>query len=333
MFKRVCELAKKYAILTFPYGKEGLIPGQYANITPEQLRKFIEVSGGTAVKKFFYNEFPQGRKKWRQISEAEASRVPLREDRGVQCLCVLEIEKPLSRLQGDFFGISRHLLKKTKALDPQPEYTPGRENYTMFNTGGVELEVGEFLYAFVKMTKPLRILETGTHLGVSAMYMAQALKENRGGGRVITLEIFDENIKQSKKLWRETGVSEYVKAVKKPSLEYEASEEFDLLFLDSEPDIRFDEVNRFYPRLKPGGFIFIHDLHPNLGQSNLFINGMKNWPFGDYREKFGHLLKDHSLQAFTFRTPRGLVIFQKSADDFDHAKFLRENSEPAAHAS
>jgi predicted O-methyltransferase YrrM len=249
--------------------------------------------------------------------------VPLRQERGVQCICVLEIEKPMAHLQGDFHGISDFLLKRTRLLQPQAEYTPGREDYTMFNTGGVELEVGEFLYAFVKMVKPKRILETGTHLGISAMYMAQALKENKGGGKVITLEIFDENIQKSKALWRDTQVEGLIEVHKRSSLEFETSEMFDMLFLDSEPDIRFDELNRFYSKLKPGGFIVIHDLHVNLGLSNLFINGMHNWPFGDFREKFGGLLKDFSLQTFTFRTPRGLVMFQKADKDFSHTAYMR----------
>lgn len=327
VFERIATLTKKYLFATFPFGQEGRVRDQYANITPELLKEFIRIAGGTARARFYYNEFPQGREKWREVSAESSSRVPVREDRGVQCVCVLEVDKPASRVQSEYHGISEFLLKKTRLIEPQPEYTPGRENYTMFNTGGVELEVGEFLYAFVKMVKPEHILETGTHLGVSAMYMAQALKENKAG-RITTLEIFDENIEKSKQLWRDTGVAGFVDVRKVPSLQFDAPETYDILFLDSEPDIRFDELNRFYPKLKAGGFILIHDLHANLGLSDLFINGMTNWPFGDFREKFGHLVKDHSLQTFSFRTPRGLIIFQKADKDFSHTSYLRGDGGP-----
>lgn len=331
VFCRLRDLAKKYLFLTFPFGLEGEFPGEYANITAAELDRYAAACPGAAVKtRFFYNEFPQGREKWVAVDRKKASGVALRADRGVQCVCILEIEKPEARYRGNFPGITEILLKKTKALEPQPEYTPGREDYSMFNTGGVEIEVAEFLYSFVKMVKPRRILETGTHLGVSAMYMAKGLQENGGGGKIVTLEIFDENIRKSEALWRDTGVHGAIEVHKKPSLEYETQETFDVLFLDSEPDIRFDELLRFYPRLRPGGFILIHDLHPNLGLSGLVINGMKDWPFGDFRTKFGHLLKDFSLQTFTFRTPRGLVVFQKADGDFSHTRYLRETSREEA---
>ncbi len=326
VFRRACELAKTCVFFSFPYGAEESMFGERTNVTAQQLAAFTQVCGGAVEKKFFYNEFPKDSAKWRRISQARASKVRLLPGREVQCIGMLQVRKPTKPLKGEFRGITAYLMKKTRLLKAQPEYMEGRENYTMFNTGGVELEVGEFLYAFVKMTKPLRILETGTHLGISAMYMGQALKENDEGGKIVTLEIFDENIKKSETMWRQTRVQESVIALKARSLEFETNEIFDMLFLDSEPDIRFDELMRFYPSLKPGGFILVHDLHVNLGRSDASVNGMKNWPFGDFREKFGHLIMDHSLQTFVFRTPRGLVVFQKSAVDFSHTNFLRQNT-------
>jgi len=220
-------------------------------------------------------------------------------------------------------NITDYFLKRTRCLKKKPECTPGRQEYSMFTEGGVEAEVGEFLYAFVKMVKPSRILETGTHHGISAMYMGQALRENQKG-HLTTLDIFQETIDKARTLWREVGVAARIRAVREHSLKYETQETFDMLFLDSEPDIRFDELVKFYNHLIPGGFVFIHDLHPHLGLEGLKLNGMENWPYGDFRKKFGHLIQDHSLQTFTFRTPRGLTIFQKTDADFGHTNFLRE---------
>jgi len=221
------------------------------------------------------------------------------------------------------FGITGYLMKKTTALEKLPEVSPGYQHYAMFNAGGVEVEVGEFLYAFVKMIKPKRILETGTHLGVSSLYMAQALKEN-GAGHLVTLEIFDENIQKSKRLWREAGVAEQVTVLKARSLEYTEKETLDMLFLDSEPDIRFDELVRFYDKVRPEGFIFVHDLHPHLGRSGPFLHEMPYWPYGDFREKFGDRILDYSLQTFSFRTPRGFTLFQKTGPEFGHYVYLQE---------
>ena len=186
----------------------------------------------------------------------------------------------------------------------------------MFNSGGVETETGEFLYGFVRMTKPSRILETGTHKGISSMYMAKALEENKKG-HLLTLELFQENINEAAALWAEMDVQGRITCLKQSSLEYKLEGQVDLLFLDSEPQHRFDEFVNFYPRLKPGGFIFIHDLHPNLGRDA----AQGHW--ADFREKIGVWMKDHSLQTFTFRTPRGFTVFQKAAPDFSHTAHLR----------
>ena len=217
---------------------------------------------------------------------------------------------------------TRGFLRNSRYLKAQPEVSPGFSDYSMFNSGGVEGEVGEFLYGFVRLTKPDCILETGTHRGISTLYMAAALKEN-AKGHIWTLEIFDENIKASRALWRDTGVDSFATCLKQDSLSYRPEGMFDILFLDSEPQYRFDEFVNFYPHLKPGGFIFIHDLHPNLGLSDVVVNGMRNWPYGDFREKFGEHILDHSLQTFSFFTPRGFTVFQKTAPDFNQTLFLR----------
>ena len=63
----------------------------------------------------------------------------------------------------------------------------------MFNTGGIECEVGELLYGLVRALKPKHILETGTYHGLSSTYMALGLKEIHSL-RVMHRDIKPENI-------------------------------------------------------------------------------------------------------------------------------------------
>jgi len=51
-------------------------------------------------------------------------------------------------------------------------------------------EEGELLYAVVRSIKPSVCVETGTHKGLSASYIAQALKDN-GFGFLNTCDPFD----------------------------------------------------------------------------------------------------------------------------------------------
>ena len=72
-------------------------------------------------------------------------------------------------------------LDNTLRLHNEGEWSKTVSTYSAFNSGGVENEVGEFLYSLIRMIKPDNVLETGTHLGVGASYMGFALKDNFKG--------------------------------------------------------------------------------------------------------------------------------------------------------
>jgi predicted O-methyltransferase YrrM len=55
---------------------------------------------------------------------------------------------------------------------------------------GVTDEVGDLLYALVRMTKPKVCIETGTHIGDSAEKIGRALQAN-GSGYLLTCDISD----------------------------------------------------------------------------------------------------------------------------------------------
>jgi len=217
-------------------------------------------------------------------------------------------------------SITKTLIDQDSTLVTKPE--PTNDNYFMFNTGGVEVEVGEFLYGLVRMIKPEKVLETGTHKGISSSYIASALKHN-GSGKLTTIE-FDESLaEESFNRLRRLSLLEIVEIVKLPSLEYKTEDMFDFVLLDTEPDIRFKEFVKFWNNVKPGGIIIIHDLHPHLGQTEITAHGMAHWPFGDFKKYFGDKILDHELQVTSFPTPRGITMFQKIRNDFSANKLLK----------
>lgn len=222
-------------------------------------------------------------------------------------------------------SITDRILAKTKKLVVQQEVTPHPPGFKMFNTGGVEVEVAEFLYSFVRMIKPGFILETGTHLGVSSLYMALGCQDNNKGS-IWTYEVIPELQLQARQLWIESGVQKLINSLLQPSLEADvpARVNIDLLFLDSEPQFRFDEFLKFWDHVSPGGFVLIHDLHPSLGHHGETHHGIYDWPYGDFRQKIGPLIKDHKVQTLSFPTPRGFSIFQKEAPSFEFTKYIRE---------
>lgn len=207
--------------------------------------------------------------------------------------------------------ITESLVNKSQGLlTLTNEVSDPTYRYKMFNDGSTEVEVAEFLYSLVRLTKPLEILETGTYKGVSSLYMAQGVIDN-GFGKLTTLEIDLTVLNEAKKLWDACGVSSVINSLLQRSTDVQDNLQYDLAFLDTEPGIRFEELKMFYPHVKEGGFILIHDLHPHLGLSNVENNGMMNWPYGDFRPFFGDLIKDGSLVTVNFRSPRGFTLFYK----------------------
>ncbi len=69
---------------------------------------------------------------------------------------------------------------------PTPE-CPHPERWSMFDSMTAELEVLEFLRTLVTTVKPNLVVETGTFMGVSTLWIAEALRLN-GFGRIISCE-------------------------------------------------------------------------------------------------------------------------------------------------
>lgn len=220
-------------------------------------------------------------------------------------------------------ALTDSILAKTKRIKVIPEPSPGDHGFSAFNDAGTELEVSEFIYSLVRVLKPTLMLETGTHKGISSTFIGQAMKDN-GKGQLYTCEIFQENVNDATALWHDVGVQQHITCYKKESLklDFPQTTVFDMLFLDSEPQLRFDEFIKFWPMVKPGGFIMIHDLHPHLGHHGQVHHGQLDWPYGFFVPKLGPYIKLHEVQTISFPTPRGCTLFQKRADNFEFTNHI-----------
>jgi predicted O-methyltransferase YrrM len=207
--------------------------------------------------------------------------------------------------------ITEYLKTRDNSLQEQDE--PTNSEYRCFNTGGVETAVGEFLYGLVRMIRPNNVFESGTHEGIASSYIGQALKDN-GKGMLTTIEIEKQHIRTSEARWNRLGIHEFIVVDKADSVDYELVDDCEIMFLDTEPYLRFAELRRYFPQLLPGGFAFIHDTPRNLCQGNINPDHpeFKSWPFGDINREVINWVKDRDLIPIHFETPRGLVGFYKT---------------------
>lgn len=197
-------------------------------------------------------------------------------------------------------------------LNLQKEVRDEGNGYMMFDDGGVETEVGEFLYGMIRILKPKNVLTTGIYTGISDSYIGEALKDN-GFGLSTALEFESFHLERARKLWEKLGLLQYIDPHLGNSLNFTPTEFCDFMFLDTEPHIRFQELVQFYPWLNPGGYVFIHDLPRGMTQGNINPDHpeIESWPFGNIPEEMKNWIKDGELATFHFPNPRGLVGFYK----------------------
>src|SRR5690349_11409113 len=68
-------------------------------------------------------------------------------------------------------------------------------------------EAGRLLYALVRAARPATIVEFGMSLGISAIHLASAVRDN-GSGRVVTTELSAAKVAAAKKTFAETGLDD-----------------------------------------------------------------------------------------------------------------------------
>lgn len=185
--------------------------------------------------------------------------------------------------------------------DVQPEYhrptpeCPNPERWRMFDTMTAEVEVLEFLKCLMTTVKPNLVVETGTFLGVSTLYMAEGLKKN-GFGKIITCEPDPAVFAKAKEKIEASKLGKWVDYRCESSLETKISGRIDVLFCDSLLELREQEVRHFLPQVNPNGLVLMHDASSHLKT---------------VREAALRLEQEGLISVVLLPTPRGLVIAQK----------------------
>ena len=184
-----------------------------------------------------------------------------------------------------------------------PEYhratpeCPQPERWRMYDSMTAEAEVLEFIRSLVTTIKPALVVETGSFLGVSTLWIAQGLKAN-GFGRIISCEFDPVVFASAEEKVAGSGLAEWIELRNESSLDMQVEGTIDLFFSDSDMPIRAAEVKRFLPQISSYGVILIHDASSHLKTVR----------------DAAHALEAEGLLSCVFLpTPRGLVIAQKRA--------------------
>lgn len=166
--------------------------------------------------------------------------------------------------------------------------------------GGVNPGDRRALYCLVSHLKPKKMLEVGTHVGASTLYIARALTQ----GTVTSVDILDVNDPDSgpwKKFGlpgsprdnaRKLGCLDRITFRVSPSVDFmkKDADRYDLIFLDGDHSAQavYREMAVALPLLNEGGIILLHDFYP--GGKALFPDG--NRITGPYLA-FERIMREH----------------------------------------
>ncbi len=140
-------------------------------------------------------------------------------------------------------------------------------------------KTGHMLHWLVRVMNPNSILEIGTSVGYSALWMASALEQN-GGGKLWTVESHQERFDKATQHFKEAGLDHRIVQIKGHAPEVlmegnEVPDQVDFVFMDAtkkEHPLYFEAV---LPRLKSGSYLVVDNVESHrFGEMKKFIAGL-----------------------------------------------------------
>jgi predicted O-methyltransferase YrrM len=120
-------------------------------------------------------------------------------------------------------------------------------------------EVGRLLYLLVRTRRPALVVEFGTSLGLSAIHLAAALRDN-GHGRLVTTELNPQKAERAAAHLRTAGLDDLVEVRQGDAFTTLAGlGDIDLLLLDGWKALYLPLLQKLEPALAPGCLVIGDD--------------------------------------------------------------------------
>jgi predicted O-methyltransferase YrrM len=117
-------------------------------------------------------------------------------------------------------------------------------------------EAGRLLYMLVRASRPETVVEFGMSLGISAIHLASAVRDN-GAGRVVTTELSAHKVAVASANFADAGLDDVITVLHGDAMQTLASIEGPVQFvlLDGWKDLYTQVLQLLEPRLAPGALI------------------------------------------------------------------------------
>ena len=126
----------------------------------------------------------------------------------------------------------------------------------------ISAEAGQLLYALVRSARPQTVVEFGTSFGISTIYLAAAVTDNGGTGRVVSTELSQRKVDAATANLAEAGVGGAVTILAGDALETlaDVAGPVGLVLLDGWKDLCLPVLRLLEPRLAPGALVVADDI-------------------------------------------------------------------------
>jgi caffeoyl-CoA O-methyltransferase len=123
----------------------------------------------------------------------------------------------------------------------------------------VQLPVARFLHVIVAAVRPARVVEVGTAIGFSTLWMATALPAD---GRIDTIDPDRSRTDRARRYWIRAQVGDRIRVNNEPALRVlpRLATGIDLAFIDAVKTEYSAYLEALVPRMRPGGVILADNL-------------------------------------------------------------------------
>jgi predicted O-methyltransferase YrrM len=123
---------------------------------------------------------------------------------------------------------------------------------------------GRLLRLLAESIGAQRVVEFGTSNGVSAIWIANALRKT--GGKLTTHEIEPDVAALARENFATVGVADLVTVVEGDAHQKVADlqEPIDMVFIDADKEGYLDYLQKTLPLVRPGGLIVAHNMNPRM---------------------------------------------------------------------
>ncbi|MFL6475518.1 MAG: O-methyltransferase [Nitrososphaera sp.] len=135
----------------------------------------------------------------------------------------------------------------------------------------ITADTGVFFSILLKAIKARRVLEVGTSVGFSTLWLAEAVGKNRGA-RVITIELKPQKVDLALKNFKEAGVDKIIEIKQGVALDLllKLKGKFDFVFLDADKENIIRYFDLVLPMVRIGGIIAVDNmLYPDRFRSTM----------------------------------------------------------------